>query len=259
MRIDTNMAWPDDPYGTGQLWRKEPWLLAAFAVGCPAHEQHALPACYAVAYLRLHRTQAIDLTPGVSFGFRAVTTGTDAERGQMLGLFDLDALRGRRLAKIVAGWCLADALAVVQAQPRSGEAGRGVHGLADSWASRDQRNPELAQMCEIADHRPDQQADLAATAASSDLDIAAVPSIGEPPPRPQAALAAWVTARAVVSALIAGRALHRFTWQGRLDVGAALAANSGDCFTPADFARQAQPRHSPQADGSFAAAETSRH
>lgn len=110
MRIDTNMAWPDDPYGTGQLWRKEPWLLAAFAIGCRVQERRPHPISYAVTYLRLHRSQAIDLTPGFSFGFRVVTTSTDGERGRILDFFDLDALRARRLAKIVTGWCLADRL-----------------------------------------------------------------------------------------------------------------------------------------------------
>jgi hypothetical protein len=240
MRIDTNMAWPDDPYGTGQLWRKEPWLLAAFAIGCRVHEQYTRPISYAVAYLRLHRTQAIDVTDGVSFGFRAVTTGTDAEREQMSGLFDLDALRARRLAKIVAGWCLADDLAVMQAQWSSGEAGRGTYGLADAWASRDQRNPALARMCDVADHRPAPEAGLATMAANSDLDISAIPNIGELPGSQQAALAARVTAQALVCALLAGKILDRITWEGPLDVCAVLAASSGDCFTPADYAR-----HSP--------------
>src|ERR1700679_3913037 len=103
MRIDTNMAWPDDPYGTGQLWRKEPWLLAGFAIRFLHQDQRAYPVSYAVAYLRLCRTHAIDLTSGVSFGFRAITINTKAELGHLLHLFDLDAMRARRLAKIVAG------------------------------------------------------------------------------------------------------------------------------------------------------------
>lgn len=102
MHTFTNMAWPDDPYGTGQLWRQEPQLLAGFAITGTAADQ--APRAYAVTYLRLHRTKAVELTAGVSFGFRAAATVAGDDMGELAGLLDLDALRARRLAKVVAGF-----------------------------------------------------------------------------------------------------------------------------------------------------------
>lgn len=54
-------------------------------------------------------------------------------------------------------------------------------------------------------------------------------------------LAACSTERALVSALVAARHLDRYTWEGSLDMSAALAANVWDCFPSQEFPRQEQP------------------
>jgi hypothetical protein len=55
MTVFTNMAWPDDPYGTGQLWRSEPLLLAGFGMCWAGGRGRVVsPASYAMVYLRLH-------------------------------------------------------------------------------------------------------------------------------------------------------------------------------------------------------------
>lgn len=239
MRTDTNMAWPDDPYGTGQLWRKEPWLLAGFAIGFLPQDQRADQVSYAVAYLRLNRTQATDLTSGVSFGFRTVTIDTHADLGHLLQLFDLDAMRARRLAKIVAGWRLADDLAVMHAHA-GGEAVRGMRGLAESWVDRKHANSALAQMCDVAYDQALPAEDLATAATRNDIDISAIRGACEPPSCQDMSTAAWSTTRALMYGLIAGRTLNRFSWQGDLNVGAAIEANAGDCFTTQDFGRYTQ-------------------
>lgn len=228
MRADTNMAWPDDPYGTGQLWRKEPWLLAGFAI-CFLADRGTYPVSYAVAYLRLHRTQAMDLTSDVSFGFRTVTIDTNAELGHLLHLFDLDAMRARRLAKIVAGWRLADDLAVMHAH--AGQAGaRGMQGLAASWIDRKRADSGLAQLCDVADNCAVPASDVATLATELGIDISAVREACESPDRLGVSPTAWATTRALMYGLIAGRILNRFYWQGNLDVGTAMEANAGDCF-----------------------------
>jgi len=239
MRTDTNMAWPDDPYGTGQLWRKEPWLLAAFAIRFLAQDQSPYPFCYSVAYLRLHRTQVIDLTSGVSFGFRTVTVETRAELDQLLGLFDLDAMRARRLAKIVAGWHLADDLALIHAHA-GGEVGRGVRSLAESWIDRKQGEPALARMCDVAYDLAVPVGDVAAAAAKSQIDISAVRGACESSGPLDMAPAAWSTTRALIFGLIAGRTLNRFSWHGAFNVCTALDENAGDCFAAEDFGQRAQ-------------------
>jgi hypothetical protein len=239
MRADTNMAWPDDPYGTGQLWRKEPWLLAGFAIRFLTQEQRMYPVSYAVAYLRLHRTQAIDLTSGVSFGFRAVTIDTHAELGHLLQLFDLDAMRARRLAKIVAGWRLADDLAAMHAQAGR-EAVRGIKGLAESWVDRRHVHSAFAQMCDVAYDKAVPVGDVATAATQSHIDISGVREACESPSCLDMSPGAWSTTRALIYGLMAGRTLNRFSWQGSLNVGAAIESNAGDSFTAQDFGHRAQ-------------------
>jgi len=239
MRADTNMAWPDEPYGTGQLWRKEPWLLAGFAIRFLTQDQQTYPVSYAVAYLRLHRTQTIDLTSGVSFGFRAITIDTKVELGHLLRIFDLDVMRARRLAKIVSGWRLADDLAAMHAHVGR-EADRGIQGLAESWIDQRHANSALAQMCDVAYDYAEPTDDLATTATKSRIDISAVRRVCEHPSRLNMSPAAWSTTRALIYGLIAGRTLNRFSWQGSLNVAAAIEANAGDCFVAQHSGRQAQ-------------------
>lgn len=233
MRTDTNMAWPDDPYGTGQLWRKEPRLLAGFAISFLPRAQREWPVSYAVAYLRLRRTQAIDLTSGVSFGFRAVTIESDADLGMFLEVFDLDAMRARRLAKVVAGWRLAEDLALLSAH--SGRAvHRGIQSLAESWRDQPHRNPALGEMCDVACGGT-VATDLATVAASNGIDISPVGGACQSLDFPNTSSAARSTSRALIYALIAGRILDRFTWDSPLDVEAIIAANAGDCFSAQDL------------------------
>jgi hypothetical protein len=240
MRVDTNMAWPDDPYGTGQLRRKEPWLLAGFAIRFLAQDQQTYPVSYAVVYLRLHRAQAIDLTSGVSFGFRTVAIDAHAEMGQMLRIFDLDAMRARRLAKVVAGWRLADDLAVMHAHAGR-EADRGIQALTESWIDRIHSSSTLAQMFDIACDPAELTDDLAMVATKSRIDISAVRAVCESPGHRNISSAAWSTIRALIYGLIAGRVLNRLSWHDELDVGAAIEANAGDCLAAQDFGHRGQP------------------
>lgn len=248
MRTDTNMAWPDDPYGTGQLWRKEPLLLSGFAIRRMADDHGTWPVSYAVVYLRLHRTQVIDLTSGVSFGFRSVTIETTDELEHLLRLFDLDTMRARRLAKIVAGWRLRDELEVMQALTAK-ENCRGIHGLAESWLNRDNGDRALAHRFDVAYDQAVPTADLATAAISNEIEVAELNSARNTPdsqPLPISAatmerLAIHSTVNALICALIAGRTLNRFTWEGSLDIGEALMANAGDCFAFLNFMNHAQP------------------
>lgn len=257
----TNMAWPEDPYGTGQLWRREPPLLAAFSVLWPATGA-TVPAAYAVAYLRLHRTQPVDLSEGVSFGFRAVVAATGGEVPELVRLIDLDALRARRLAKVVAGCCLAGDLRRVGGCA-AGDVGRGLRGLADAWDASDEVHRGLAQVFDLGGREG--YPDLAAAAAGAGVLGASVVRAFEPQSRigamasgaaGQAAsgepgtegakedrercaqwLAACATERALVCAVAAGRMLGRHTWDKTLDIGAAMAANAWDCYALLDLDR----------------------
>lgn len=269
----TNMAWPEDPYGTGQLWRREPPLLAAFSVLWPTTGT-TVPAAYAVAYLRLHRTQPVDLSEGVGFGFRAVVAATSGEVPELVRLIDLDALRARRLAKVVAGYCLAGDLQRIGSLA-AGDAGRGVRGLADAWAAPGESRPGLTQVFDLGGR--DGYLDLAAVAADAGILAGSVARAFEPQPvigvmasgaAGQAAsenlgasgaeedrercaqwLAACATERALVCAVTAGRMLGRHTWDQALDIGAAMAANAWDCYSLLNLDRLGVGGGSGRADG----------
>lgn len=257
----TNMAWPDDPYGTGQLWRQEPPLLAGFAVLWAGDSEEAAPVSYAVAYLRLHRTQAVDLTQGVTFGFRATAAVSSDQREELVSLFDLDALRARRLAKIVAGCFLARDLCGMGALA-VGETGRGIRGLAAAWGcSEGSSSPGLARTFDVADENTPCGGDL--LKASADIGIAPsaalrafeqqkaigatadiageqassenLPAGEQDSVRSAERLAACSTERALICAIIAGRMLGRHTWNGLLNTGEAMAANAWDCYPAQDF------------------------
>jgi len=256
----TNMAWPEDPYGTGQLWRREPPLLASFAVRWAAGDAGAAaPVSYAVAYLRMHRTQAVDLTSGVSFGFRAVTAAAGDGARELVRLFDLDAMRARRLAKVVAGCGLAHDLQAMQAFA-AGDVGRGIRGLAAAWASPDVGGPGLARAFDILGEHEHIDDELAGAAAHAGIDLPTVTLAFEPQrvtdamgsvargladrdPATQERdavravewLAACSTEAALIGALTGGHMLGHHTWQGSLNISVAMAANAWDCYASLDL------------------------
>jgi hypothetical protein len=229
----TNMAWPSDPYGTGQLWRKEPRLLVGLAVhGLNGEDQDGLGS--AITYLRLSRTPPTDLTASLSFGFRAAAAITPDERDHMVRLFDLEVLRARRLAKIIAGYHLADELAGVCAI--SQQHGRGIQGLRDWWEGHDDGSAGLARTFDLAQEETSARVGLATVAQASGIALPAEHPAEEPTAK---RLAAVATERALLCALVAGRSLGQAFWEGCLDCDAVIAANAWDCFdNPESLARQ---------------------
>ena len=247
----TNMAWPEDPYGTGQLWRKEPHLLAGFSVCHAGEPGKAMPVSYAVVYVRLHRTQPADLTPGVSFGFRAVTVATDDQMEELVRVLDLDILRARRLAKIITGHSLARDLHAI-AELASPGAGRGIRGLQAVLRASDPASPGMARVANIPSGQGSFAADIAVLPASGHIasptvswayaaqhtidSMAATAQSPQSPGRAAGAAARWLAAcateRALVCAVTAGRMLDRLTWDELLDIAEAMAANAWDSFGP---------------------------
>lgn len=263
MTVYTNMAWPDDPYGTGQLWRKEPPLLASFAALCVDDDERAIPVAYAVVYLRVHRTTPIEASSNLAFGFRAVSNTAPQDLAELVRLFDLDAMRARRLATIVAGHHLADDLHAMETATEHPDIGRGIRALAADWGTGNGTHG-MALMFDTADDLPDAH-ELADAAHAAGIDTETVQRAFQPqhtidvlfecardtlapgssPPlitdqptmRTRAGewLGACATERALISALIAARHLDRYTWDGTFDIAAVLAANVWDCFPTQDF------------------------
>lgn len=220
----TNMAWPGDPYGTGQLWRKEPRLLVGLATRDAGSEGQGALA-FAITYLRLSRTPPVDLSAGVSFGFRAAVATTADEHDQLVRLFDLEVLRARRLARIIAGCRLADDLAAVSAI--SNQPGRGIQGLSDRWAGHDDESTGLAHAFDLGGERAYAADDLATVARANGITLPVGNLAGEPLCK---RLATAATERALLCALVAGRSLSEATWEGVLEIEEVIAANAWDCF-----------------------------
>ncbi|MEO3853762.1 hypothetical protein [Acrocarpospora sp. B8E8] len=260
MTFYTNMSWPEDPYGTGQLWRSAPQLAASFAALFVDDGNHAVPIAYAVVYLPLHRTKLVDVTGGPRFGFRAATAITEADIPALLKLLELDASRARRLARIVTGHQLADAFHTIVAVASDAGAYRGIRALAYAWMIGE-NGPGMANLAEATTSEGD-VAEAAAVAGISPgsvqrafepqetLDLLLAKShIPDTPGLSDEARAAdgevlrqtsqWFGACATESALITGlTALHRvghYRWDSPLDIGEAMDANLGDCFPTQTF------------------------
>ncbi|MCD0450465.1 hypothetical protein LO762_14885 [Actinocorallia sp. API 0066] len=262
MTTYTNMLWPDDPYGTGQLWRKEPRLAASFAALFVDDGERTLPVASAVVYLPTHRTRPVDPTAGLRFGFRAVSAVTEADRSALVRLFELDVARARRLAHVVLGFQLTDTLHVIADLAPDENANRGTRALARVW-NGGKPDPNMAQICDVADRWP--RLDLAQIIESSGIDPRTVQRALEPqctldglvaslqaPLMPGLAVAGdsndaalahqvgeWAAACATDTALVTGlaglRQRDEYAWDGMMNVGQAMADNLGDCFPTQAF------------------------
>ena len=139
MHTYTNLAWPDDPYRTGQqLYRglshgSPPSLWAA-----SGDTSHPTPAAAAIVYLPLHRTHdaghnRADIDLRVSRSRRRTCA---AEHRSWLAVADVDLLQACRHAAVLAG----DRLASRPSPPPEAHSSHGVtRGLAaveGVWAER---------------------------------------------------------------------------------------------------------------------------
>lgn len=237
----TNMLWPDDPYGTGQLWRKEPQLLAAFGTSRPPDGSLGDIASYAVVYIRLHRTKQLDLSSGFSFGFRALTATDPDDEAELVESLDLDAMRARRLSSVVAGNRLGAELLGTGCLGENSMNLRGLRALVRAWEVG--RNQGFAQPVELSSNGPG--ADLESMASASGIDAFTPRHAWTSPREPRhvtgteqhedEALALRAVERSLIIGLVAGRLLGRCAWAGSLNIADALSANLADCFPTHDF------------------------
>jgi len=108
-----------------------------------------VPVSYAVTYLRVHRGRPEDLSSGVSFGFRAVTAAGEDEAAELVRCVDLDLLRARRMARVLAGFGLASDLPEIASWTAAG-AGRGIRALVAAGQPGGDADPRLARVLDVA-------------------------------------------------------------------------------------------------------------
>lgn len=83
-------------------------------------------------------------------------------------VFDLDILRARRLAKIVAGYSLERDLQALSGLASS-EAGRGIRGMEEGMATGDGGRQGMAHVVDIAIGHGSLEADIAAVLADTSI------------------------------------------------------------------------------------------
>jgi hypothetical protein len=235
MQTYTNLAWPEDPYRTGQLLYARPApLLTAFTAGPPAGPARALTTSVAIVYLPLHRTQAVTVTEQtVMFGFRAASITGEAEAADLAALGDLDLLQARRHAAILAGYMLPDEL---RALPAGGPL-RGLSAVQQEWPSRAAQARGKARIFDCRADLPGnpslEHARQRACLTTSPSDPSEAPG-NSADPGPSVTL---TVERALSIALVCARHLGRYRWEGTLDTGAILTAAAWDCLPQPDAGR----------------------
>jgi hypothetical protein len=241
MRAFTNLAWPDDPYGTGQLHRKAPPLLAGVALQWIDDGERAAPVAAAMAYLKLHRTRpAVFDGTAIAFGFRAVVIERIDDVEALLEVVDLDLLQARRHAAILAGHSLADDLYGLAAA--TSRRWRGVDAVAQVWHGRDVPRRDVAARIDTAHDGPAADADLRQVCIGVGIAPGTAPRGLALPPiindrythLDQLETVEWfgaaVTERALSIALAAGHAADRCAWPAAADIASSLAVQAWDSF-----------------------------
>jgi hypothetical protein len=231
MRTYTNLAWPDDPYRTGQqLYPRPAPRLAAFTAARAGAGSRLVCQSAAVVYLPLHRTRALAVTgQTVAFGFRAASIDGEAETTALAQVADLDLMQARRHAAILAGHLLTGELAALRAMaPHS--ALRGVTAVEQEWADRRTPPRGRAVMVDCGLDLPGTQSFEQAYQQARIIPLAERAVGGPAAPGPGELAAAVAVERALIIALVCARHLDRYTWQGVLDIGEIMAAGAWDCF-----------------------------
>jgi hypothetical protein len=225
MRTWTNLAWPDDPYRTGQqLYRRAGGRLAAFTTWPAVDAGRAVPATAAIVYLPLHRTRAVTVTgQTLTFGFRAASAGNPVEVSAVAAVADLDLMQARRHAAVLTGCHLGRDLAALLAA--DGVTGcRGLAAVAGEW---DDRSPAPGRAAlfdcdlDLPGGLPLGQA--CQQAGISPMTITGIRDEGWDP-------ATLAVERALTVALLCARHQGRYEWDGTLDTRALMAASAWDCL-----------------------------
>ena len=225
MRTWTNLAWPDDPYRTGQqLYRRPAQRLAAFTTWPAVAGGQPVPVTTAIVYLPLHRTQPVTVTgQTLTFGFRAASATDQSEIPGVAAVADLDLMQARRHAAVLAGYHLADDLAALQ-RADGGAVWRGLAAVAGDWATRS----PAAGRAALFDCGLDLPGSLPLEQACRQAGIS-----------PMGAGTAWpeqwhpvmlTVERALAVALLCARRQGRYEWAGTLHTRAAMAASAWDCL-----------------------------
>jgi len=224
MRTWTNLAWPDDPYRTGQqLYPRPSPKLAAFTVARATIDGDLVPAAVALVYLPLHRTRTLRVTgQTLTFGFHTAGADDAAQVPGLAAVADLGLMQARRHARILAGHLLAAGLAALRQE--GGAALRGLAAVERDWAGRGTA-PGRAAMVDTGIDLPGGPTLEHACQQAGILIHPADPGCTAG----QQAVGSAVQ-RALLTALVCARHLGHYTWTGPLRIGQVMADATWDCL-----------------------------
>ena len=226
MRTWTNMAWPDDPYRTGQqLYRRPAGRLAAFTTWPTVAGGRAVPLTTAIVYLPLDRSKPVSVTgQTLAFGFRAVSADDPAELPAVAAVADLDLMQARRHAAVIAGYHLGQDLTALR-QAGGVTVRRGLAAVADDWADRSPAAGRAALVdCDL--DLPGAGLPMGQACQQSGISPTRTGAAGRGASHP----ATLAVERALVIALLCARHQGRYEWDGVLDTGEVMAAATWDCL-----------------------------
>jgi hypothetical protein len=225
MQTWTNLAWPDDPYRTGQqLYRKPGSRLAAFTTWPAVIGGQQIPAATAIVYLALHRSRPVTVTgQTLAFGFRAAGASGPAEVPAVAAVADLDLMQARRHAAVLTGYHLGKDLAALLQADGVTEC-RGLAAVAGDWADRS----PAAGRAALFDCDLDLPGGLPLGRACQQAGISPMTTVG-------AGHESWYQAtlaveRALAIALLCARHQGRYEWDGTLDTKTVMTASAWDCL-----------------------------
>jgi hypothetical protein len=248
MRTWTNLTWPDDPYRTGQqLYRRPMPRLAAFTIGRTG-DDHPVPAAVAIVYLPLHRTHAVCVTERtLMFGFRSASADDPADTPALAAIADLDLMRARRQAAVLAGYRLPDDLSGLRQAGHTAQL-RGLSAVEHEWLDRGTvtGRAEAFDCAVDLPSRPPLEVACEQAGISTGL-LRSDPGAGGPAGLEAAVLA---VARALMIALVCARHLGRYEWAATLSIGQVMAATAWDCL-PLPEARLSATRTSQPCQGAL--------
>src|ERR1700722_3631789 len=151
MHTWSNMAWPDDPYGTGQqLYRRPSPQLAAFTLLTVSHDSDSTSSAFAVVYLPLYRRGKVAVTEGtLTFGFCVFSVTDTTEMPDLAAAASLSLMHSWHHAAIFTGLAMDDDIAILRSSA-VGQALRGLKAVQQAWVDRSRPTPGTADVFDCA-------------------------------------------------------------------------------------------------------------
>ncbi|TGA91895.1 hypothetical protein [Streptomyces sp. MZ04] len=256
MKLLSNLSWPETPFGADKRpFVKHVQLLAGFAMQWAEDAGGPIPVSAASVFLPVKRTQDTEVRSDLlHFGYRVAVLEDPDDAAEILRFTDRILVQARRHSAGIAWHAFGDDLHVTQTIAT--ERLPGFTGVGEAWKDREERARGIAPVIDTA-------WDLGQYALPEEAAVAHGIQIGDEMGRFEGpgdvqtdydliveganpagllleGLAFDILSRALVTALLGGRALQRLHWDApfkmekaiELEAWHALSAIGGDMPAP---------------------------